>query len=164
MLNIFNLFLFLFAIWIALLVLQGQVTWLYLFLGIICSALVSVFSYRLKLIEEKSELLYLSIGFYRHFGRLYFKSFFSALGLIFSLVFDKNSNIKPVIYMISLDYKNKFNPGLFASTINMTTGLFCLLIKEEKIFIHCLDQKFFEQFDANKTVKILKEINDDNLV
>ncbi len=164
MLNIFNLFLFLFTIWIVLLVLSSQTTWLYLFLGIICAALVSVFSYRLKLIDEKSELLYLSIGFYRHFGSLYFKNLFSALGLIFSLVFDKNSNMTPIIYVVSMDHKNKFNPALFASTINMTTGLFCLLNKEEKFFIHCLDQKFFSHFDSYKTVKILKEINDDNLV
>jgi multisubunit Na+/H+ antiporter MnhE subunit len=164
MLNIFNLFLFLFTIWIVLLVLSTKTTWLYLFLGIICAALVSIFSYRLKLIDEKSELLYLSIGFYRHFGSLYFKNLFSAFGLIFLLVFDKNSNMTPIIYVVDMDHKNKFNPALFASTINMTSGLFCLLNKEEKFFIHCLDQKFFNNFDPYKTVKILKEINDDNLV
>lgn len=162
MLNIFNLFLFLLGIWIIFLLLSNQISWLYLLLGIICSGLVSIASYHLKLIDKKSELLYLSIGFYHHFILLYFKNFFNSLKLIFSL--NINSKCQPSIHIITIDNQSKYNPALLASTINMTAGLFCLLIKNNKIFIHCLNQEFFNQFNLNKTIKILNKINDDNLV
>jgi multisubunit Na+/H+ antiporter MnhE subunit len=163
MLNIFNLFLFLFASWMIFTILNNQLSWLYVFLGVISSTLVSIISYRLKLIEEKSELLYLSIGFYRHFLSLYFKNFFSQIGLIFSLAFS-HKEVKSVIYIISIDYKNQFNPALLATSINMTTGLFCVLVKDNNFFIHMIEESFFQNLDLKKTIKILKNVNDDNLI
>ena len=52
MLNIFNLFLFLLLLWAMFMLAAGHLTWLYLMFGVIASALVSLVSMRLKLVEK----------------------------------------------------------------------------------------------------------------
>ncbi len=163
MLNIFNLFLFLFALWILFMISAGNISWLYLSFGIIASGLLSLFSYKIRLIEEKSELLYLSFGFYRNFLKIYFENFFSAITLIIALAL-RREPFKPVIHVVNFDEKYHLNLALFATTINMTTGLFCIAIRDDEIFIHAAEEDYFTRFDLQKLVKQLRHVNDDNLV
>ena len=141
----------------------GTISWLYVLFGILAAGLVSVASYRLKLIEEKSELLYLSFGFYRHFFRIYFGSFFSAIQLVINLAFT-NKQIKPVVYSINFNYKDAFNPALLMASFNMTTGLFCIGIKDDNLVIHAIDTEHFKKFNMSKTLAALGKVNDDNIV
>lgn len=163
MLNIFNLFLFLFALWILFMISAGHISWLYVFFGILASGLVSISSFRLKLIEEKSEVLYLSFGFYRHFSKIFLKNFFSALKLIIDLAISRKS-LHPTLHKIKLSEKNKFNPALLMASFNMSTGLFSIGTQDEEILIHAIDEEYFLQFDLQKTCNHLNNVNDDNLV
>lgn len=163
MLNIFNLFLFLFALWILFMIAAGTLSWLYVFFGILSASFVAVVSFRLKLIEEKSELLYLSLGFYRHFFQIFVKNFFSAIKFVISMALT-NKPFHPIVYSLELSPENKFNPALLMASLNMTTGLFCIGTKEQEIFVHCIDDDHFKKFNLQKTYKFLKDINDDNLV
>ncbi len=163
MLNIFNLFLFLFTLWILFMISAGNISWLYLGFGILASGVVSVFSYKLKLIEEKSELLHLSFGFYRHFFSIYFGNFFSALKLIIRAAFAREP-LNPVIYVTEFNHDETFNLGLLTASINMTTGLFCIGMRNEDLLIHAVDSDHFKRFDLLKTISVLREVNDDNLV
>ena len=165
MINIFNLFLFLFALWILFMFSSGNVSVLYVFFGILCCSSVAVASSRLKLIEEKSELLYLSFGFYRHFFKIFTGNFFSAIKLVASLAFG-SKQVHPVICKISLKAKYEFNPALLLATINMTSGLLCIGLKNEdhEFLIHAIDEKYFDKFDLQKVCASLDEVNDDNLV
>ncbi|MDX2083201.1 MAG: Na+/H+ antiporter subunit E [Rickettsiales bacterium] len=163
MLNIFNLFLFLFALWIFLIFLTGNISWLYLSCGILSSACSAILSYKLKLIEKKSELLYLSFGFYRHFTKIYLANFVSSLKLIKSLAFSLEP-LKPKIEALNLsEYKN-FNLSILIATINMKTGLLFVGHDGNKIFIHSIDFEYFAEFDLKKYTKDLTYVNDDNLV
>ena len=163
MLNIFNLFLFLLLLWLSLMLSSGHISMVYLLLGIASSSLISIASFRLKLIDKNSELLYLSFGFYRHFFWLYTKNFFTSIKLIVSLALGKKS-IRPLLYSIPIDYQSRFNPALMVFSVNMSSGLFCIGIKDENFFIHAIDEKYFNNFDLFKINKILPEVNDDNLV
>lgn len=163
MLNIFNLFLFLLALWILFMVVGGNISWLYVFFGIIAAALVSIASFRLNMVEKKSELLYLSIGFYRHFVRLYFSNFFSAIKLILKLAVT-NEQIQPLVYVVKLSAKNQFNPALLMTSFNMTTGLFCIGAKDKEMFVHAISESYFRKFDLSKACTSLNNANDDNLV
>ena len=163
MLNIFNLFLFLLLLWLALMLSADNISWIYLFFGIASAGLISIASFKIKLIDKNSELLYLSFGFYRHFLQLYCNNYFKALKLIITLAINDKA-IKPVVYSLNIDHKNKFNPSLMASSFNMSAGLFCISIKEENFFIHAISEKYFKNFDLFKIRKILPKINDDNLV
>ncbi len=127
------------------------------------STLLSLFSYKIKLIDEKSELLYLSFGFYRNFLKIYFGNFVSAITLIIALSF-RREPFKPVIHVVNFDKKYHLNLALFATTINMTTGLFCIAIRDNEIFIHAAEEDYFARFDLQKLAKQLRYVNDDNLV
>lgn len=163
MLNIFNLFLFLFALWILFMISADQLSWLYVFFGILASGLVSVASFRLKLIEEKSELLYLSFGFYRHFFKIFMKSFFSAIKLIIDLAISRKP-LHPTLHNVKFSPKNKFNPALLMASYNMSTGLFSIGNKDDEILIHAIDEEYFKKFDLQKTCNSLNNVNDDNLI
>ncbi len=163
MLNIFNLFLFLLLLWLALMLSSGHISVAYLLLGIASSSLISIASFRLKLIDKNSELLYLSFGFYRHFFWLYVMNFISSLKLIAHMALSKKT-IRPLLYAIPVDYKNRFNPALMVSSLNMSAGLFCIGIKDENFYIHAIDEKYFNDFNLFRVKKVLPEVNDDNLV
>ena len=141
----------------------GNISWLYLFFGVIASGLVSASSYKLKLIDEKSELLYLSFGFYRHFFKIYCKSFFSAIKLIFELAF-REKKIKPIVYLVKFNEQNHFSPALLMASFNMTTGLFSIDFKDNELLIHAINKEYFEKFNLHKTIVALKHTNDDNLI
>lgn len=142
---------------------SGNLSWLYLAFGIISSVLIAFSSYKLKLVEEKSELLYLSFGFYRHFFKIYFGSFFSALTLIFELAF-RREPFKPVIHLVKITNKNRINLALFATSINMSSGLFCIGMRDNEAFIHAVEDQYFAKFNLKNLLSILPHINDDNLV
>lgn len=127
------------------------------------SGLISFASFRLNLVTKESELLYLSLGFYRHFLQLYFNNFVKSCYLILLLALSKKP-IRPLLYSILVDYNNKFNPALMVASFNISAGLFCIGIKENSFYIHAIDEKYFHEFDLFKMKKNLPEINDDNLV
>ncbi len=163
MLNIFNLFLFLLLLWVMLMLSSGNVTWAYLVIGIFCTTAISFLSFRLKLIKKDSELLYLSLGFYRHFAEIFFRNIFKAWYLIFDLALNKKP-MRPLLYSIKHNKDHKYNLALMAITLNMSTGLFCIGVRENNFYVHAIEEKYFEAFDVFKTNKILLNVNDDNLV
>ncbi len=141
----------------------GNISWLYLFLGISSAAFVSALSYRLKLIEKNSELLYLSLGFYHNFILAYFKNFVSSLKLIIDLAF-RREPFKPVIHVTNLNQKHRLNQTVLATSVNMTTGLFCIGLREKEIFVHAIEEEYFSRFDLKKLMSDLAKVNDDDLV
>lgn len=163
MLNIFNLFLFLFVLWGLFMIAAGNISWLYVFFGIIASGLVSIVSFRLRLIEKKSELLHLSFGFYRHFFKIFVSNSFSAIRLIITLALTSKP-LHPLIFTVKLNPKNTFNPALLIASFNMSTGLFCIGAKEQELTIYAINENYFKNFDLPKTCAALNNMNDDNLV
>ena len=163
MLNIFNLFLFLFTLWALLMVSSNQISWLYTFLGLLSAGLVSVLSYKTKLINEKSELLYLSVGFYRYFFKIYFKNFFPSLRMLVNMAFS-NKSLRPIIRFINLSDEVAFNRPLLLASLNMTTGILSLNANEKGFLLHCIDDKYFRKFNLTKTVKVLSNVNDDDSI
>ena len=141
----------------------GNISWLYVFFGILASSVVSIASYRVNIIEKKSELLYLSFGFYRHFFKFFLSNFFSAVKLVVKLAIS-NQPLYPRVYVIKLNEENQFNPALLMSSFNMTTGFFCIGMKDNEVFVHAIDEAYFKKFDLQKTYKSLNNVNDDNLV
>ncbi|HLD76544.1 MAG TPA: hypothetical protein VI861_00265 [Rickettsiales bacterium] len=162
MVNIFNLFLFLLFFWFILMLSIAQFSPIYIIFGTVFSYSVSFLAYKLKLIEKKSELLYLSFNFYRHFLKIYFTNFFPAIKLILFLAFTKKT-IRPLIYQIEIDCK-KFHQGLLIASFDMYCGIFCVRNWGENFSIYALDEKYFDRFNLFKILKVLPNINEDNLI
>ncbi len=164
MINIFNLFLFLFALWALLMIISSNVSWLYILCGILASSLISAAAFKFKIADKKSEFLYLSFGFYRYFLRMFLSNFFSSIKLILSMSLGSKP-FNPIVYEIKFNKKNYFfNPALLMVSFNMTTGLLCIDLKEETILVYTIDEGFFKKFNLQKNCKILNNINDDDLV
>lgn len=162
MLNIFNLFLFLSAIWAVFMFISNHVSLVYILCGIFGAGLATLIAIRLRLFEKKTEMLYLSFGFYRHFLRVYFKNFLSAIRLIIDLAHQK-VEIKPSLHRLKIN-KNDPTWPLLITTINMTSGLSCVALEEDEILVHAIDEKYFKALDLPKMQRSLNNVNDDNLV
>lgn len=135
----------------------------FLAFGIFSSILVSLTSHRLKLIDSKSELLYLSFGFYRHFIKLYFKNFFKSFSLIIDLAINRKS-LHPTTHKIKFRENYNFNPALLVSSFNMTAGLFVIAMEGDEIMIHTIHEDYYYEFDLLHNIVSLNNVNDDNLV
>ncbi len=140
---------------------SNHINFTYLALGVFSSAITAFTASKLKLINKDTEFLYLSIGFYRHFIKLYFTNFFKSVAVILRLSLS-NKPLRPLVYSILIEYKDKFNPGLMDSTLNMSAGLFCIGVNDETFFVHALDESYFEHLDFTRIKKILPQLNDDN--
>jgi multisubunit Na+/H+ antiporter MnhE subunit len=163
MTNIFNLFLFLFALWVALMFASENISWFYIFFGIIAASLISFVSFRLKLLEEKSELLYLSFGFYRHFVKIFLKNFFTEIRLIIDLAFKKQP-LHPLVYQIKFMPKSRINMAVLIASFNMSAGLLLIGSKDDELMIHAINEDFLKRFDLQQACAQISKINDDNLV
>jgi multisubunit Na+/H+ antiporter MnhE subunit len=141
----------------------ANISWSYIFLGILAAAFVTFISLQLNLIDDKSELLYLNFGFYRHFLKIFATNFFSAIKLLIRLAFE-NGQLKTMIYELELSKQNQFSLALLIASFNMTTGLFCIGAANKKIFIHSLDKDYFQKVNLPKIYASLNCINEDNLV
>ncbi len=141
----------------------GSISWLYLFIGVLSAAFVSLSSYRYKLIGEKSELLYLSFGFYRNFLKIFFRNFFSSVKLIIALAF-RREPFKAGIHVLNFKYNPNLNLALLATSINMQTGLFCVSLRPNQVFVHAVDKEHLARFNFQKLVSELTYVNDDHLV
>ncbi len=115
------------------------------------------------MLQKNSEMLFLSLGFYHHFIKIYAKNAIKSVFFLSKLAFSKKM-IRPLIYQIDFDYQQKFNPALMVTTVNFSCGLLCLEIKESSFVLHAVDEIYFKDFDLYKIKKILPKINDDNLV
>lgn len=142
---------------------SGNISIFYGILGIFSSAIISIAAFHLKLIEKKSELLYLSLGFYAHFVKIFIKNFFSSIKFITIFSFTR-APLLPAIYHIKINEDNKVNLAILMTTINMTTGLFAMGLQEDELLIHALDKDYFAKFDFKRVCSSLKNINDDNIV
>lgn len=143
--------------------LSGNFVFGYGIFGVICCGIIAYGANKLNLIRKDSELLYLSLGFYKHFAILYLKNFFSALNLIVDIAINKTT-IRPLIYNLAIPHDEKLNYALINATINLSAGLFCIESDEGNFVIHALDEKYYNNFDLFKVQKTLANVNDDNLV
>lgn len=141
-----------------------KISIIYLTFGIFSSAFVSLICYNLKLIEKKSEMLYLSFGFYKHFLVTYLKNFIPAISLLFKLAFD-SSKFNSQINKISLNTRAKQEASeLLQATINLTSGICVTNVTKTHIAVDAIDKEYYQDFNIKKTFKKLENINDDNIV
>ncbi len=161
--NIFNLFLFLLVFWALFLIGSQNFSPFFILSGIFFSFLVSGASFKLGLVEKKSELLYLSFGFYRYFFGVFFENFLSSIRLIIDLAINP-TEVHPVVLRTTFTNSKNVNLSLLEMTINMTCGLSCVEISDDTLVIHAINRNFIKDFDPRKICKNISAIGDDSLV
>lgn len=164
MINLFNLFLFLFALWIFLITASGTFSWFYLCFGLSACALVSFVSWKIKIINRNSEFLFLNFSFYKHFIRIIAISFFRSIYLVIKLAFTDANNLKPVVYNIPIQKRIDPDLTLLIISVTLLPGIICVGIKEERIIIHAIDEKYIYKANLVQIYKNLYQVKDERLV
>lgn len=163
MLNIFNLFLFLLALWFVFMASSGNISWFYLGCGVFSCASVALFSHKAKLISQEEEMLYLSLGFYRVFIKNYFRNLVSSMNLLIALAFRKEP-FKSKIFEVKINQKNPPNIALLIAAINTMSGICCVAATDKSLLIYAVEKDYFDKFNLKDLCEELATVNDDNLV
>jgi len=164
MINIFTLFLLLLALWSSFVYLIFGFDYTYFVLGIVASLVISLICFNLKIINKKSELLYLSWGFYKYFIKLYFTNFFKQITVQIKMLFISSFTDPRSIKVVYRTQENKNNSFLFEATINFMAGYSIIEIKPDHILVGAINRSYEDQFFAKRIFAKIKNINDDNLV
>ncbi len=173
MLNIFNNFLFLLAFWAIFMLLSNNFKFMYLYLGVVSSFAVALISFFIKIYDKKSQFLYLSIGFYRHFLNIYFENFLSSIFLLFKMALFPQKLISGFYNLKLLNDKfsendvnllKKIELDLLIASINLHCAILALDHNCNKIKIHYLNKNYYKKINLNKIKRSLTTINDCDLV
>lgn len=163
MINIFNLFLVLFSFWLLLAYSGGVLSWIYIAIGFVSSLIISFIAWRIKIINKYSSFLFLNIGFYKHFLKIIFSSFFVSIKIVVKTIYG-SQDIKPDFYTAPIKKLNNNELVLLINTINLTAGLLFIGLKGRNIIIYATNEKLFKEFNVNKICSNLHKINDSRLV
>lgn len=162
MTNIFNQFIFLLFIWLIFMVLGQNFSFFYLNSGIITSLLLAFLSFKLKIIEKNSPMLFLHLNFYKHFLSIILVSFIYSFRLIYIILLAKKE-FTPKIYSFEVELKDD-EKNLFIASANLFCGI--SLIEEDKnqFKIHAIDDWFFKKFNHKKVIKSIAQINENEII
>ncbi|MFT6106632.1 MAG: multisubunit Na+/H+ antiporter MnhE subunit [Rickettsiales bacterium] len=163
MINIFNLFLTLFFFWILLTFSNEKLSWAFVFIGAGASLLISLLSWKLKLINKHSKFLFLHVGFYRHFSWLIISSFFGSVLMILKAAFFQ-SKTNPKIHLLKDEKINSNQLILLITTINLTKNLLFIGFNNNQLTVANFGDSDFGKPDLVKIIENLEKINDNHLV
>lgn len=163
MLNIFNLFLVLFSSWLLLAFANNLFTTPYILIGVFASAITSVVSWRMGVINKSTHFIFLHYGFFKHFFILILISFFASIKFTFK-TFLKPGEIKPVIYHFPIKKTGDNSIALLIATLAFVPGVLCIGVKNDQLIIHALNQDYLLNAKIAKLYRSIGEINDDRLV
>lgn len=164
MINIFNLFLFLYIFWLILMLINDIFSSFLLIFGVFVALFVSILARKIKIINKDINFLFLNFGFYKHFLLIYFLSLFRYLILMprFLLINGRDNS-----YIIKFSVKkalNRHELSLFISTINMLPAISCIDKKNKEITIYCVNKELFNKDEIVKIYDNIYKINDDSLI
>ncbi len=163
MINIFNLFLTLFSFWVLFAYSNDNISWFYIFFGLVSSLIVSLIAWKIKIITKYSHFLFLHIGFYKHFIGIIFSSFGQSLSIIFKAAIT-GREINSKIYTLPVKKLNNTELVLLMSTINLLPGTVFIGLEDKKIAIFALNEKYISNLNLEKIYDNLHKINDNRLV
>ena len=164
MINIFNLFLLLSALWSIFVYMIFGLNYFYLGFGAFMALVISISCFYLRIINKKSELLYLSWGFYQYYAKLYCVNIVKQIMLQIKIFFT-SSFIDPKTIKISLkNPQDKQYAFLFESTIDFMAGYSILETTPDYIIVGALNEDYVKNFSAKRIFKNIRNINDDSLI
>lgn len=164
MINIFNLFLFLTAIWAVLLFAFDSFSTSYMVFGMFCAFITTLISWKLKLINKNFNFLFLNFGFYKHFFLVFFFSLFRSIFYLIKLVLLSKETSGYILEITPKKTPEKSDLMLFVATLTFIFGVSYIGTKKGAILIYVVDKDFFNEDRLKKIYDNISQINDDRLV
>ena len=163
MINIFNLFLVLFTFWFFLIFANFNLNFITLIIGLICCSIIAYCSWKFKLINRKTEFLFLIFGFYKFFFSLFIISLYNSFLLLFEFL-KFTPQINPVIYNLPFKNSKQINIPILISAITLIPGISFIDFNKNHIVIYCLNEKLVKKANLKNLISNLQKINDNSIV
>lgn len=151
------------CIWLLLFLFNSSFSAVYFIVGIFVCVFISYLMMKLKIVNKKSNFLFLQFGFY--------KFIFSKIGSTFlytiylTLQFWKNNdNFEQVVDYLYIDNSNLNEVGLIVNTFNMMPGVICCATRKQYIIVHSLGYQYFIPSDIFILNDAVADIYDDNVM
>lgn len=165
MINIFNLFLFLYAFWGILAFASDSLTMSFIALGFFFSLIVSLIAWKLKMVRKKVNFLFLNLGFYKHFLSLFFVNFFYCVIFLVKTTFVKKDPENNCFFEMNFEkILTKSEMAIFIASISFIPGLCYVDCDKTVVTIYALDERFFRKDPLQKIYNNINQVDDDNLV
>jgi hypothetical protein len=164
MINIFNLFLFLCALWFLLSFSSNNLTTEFMIAGSVISALISLASWKLKIINKHFNFLFLNLGFYKHFLGIFIVSFFRLIPFLVKNTFTNKTKNCCVYEINQKKILNRSELSLFIATITFIPGIAYLGRNKDNIIIYATSEDLFNNSSIKTIYNNINQINDDQLV
>ena len=163
MLIFLTLFFTYLCIWIILFLLNSIFSSLYFLLGVAICLFVSYITVKLKVINHKTNFLFLQIGFYKY---IFSKINASLLYTIYLTLqfYKKEQNFEEIVDYIYVDNPNVHEMALMTNTLNLLPGVICCAIKKQHLIVHSLGFQYFIPSDIFVLNDEILNIYDDNII
>ena len=163
MINIFNLFLFLYAFWGILAFAGGNLGMNFIIFGFLFSLIISLAAWKLKLINKKANFLFLNLGFYKHFLSLFFANLFRSIIFLAKTTFSKSQDNNCFFEITFEKILNKSELSIFMASISFIPGICYVSCDKNIVTIYALNEEFFKKDSLNKIYNNINKVDDDNL-
>ncbi|MBL6664953.1 MAG: hypothetical protein ISQ34_03825 [Rickettsiales bacterium] len=138
--------------------------YIYFVVGFVASLAISLACFNVKIIDKKSELLYLSLGFYKYFIKLYLSNILKQIIVQIKTLLIP-SFIDPQTIKVDLSaIDDQENMALFEASLNLMVGYSILKVESDHILVGAINENYKKNFRPKKIFKDIKNINDDSLV
>lgn len=162
--NIFVMFLVMATLWMSAIVLLNIFTPYYIIFGIIASAICSLLAYRMRCFNKRSKMLFLHIGFYRHFILFFNEVIFGHFKLAFKFLSLRKLKIDPTLDFILIDKDDDEDISIYIDSINLISGVICIAVRKRHLLIHSLHPSFISRLDMHILSKRTNKVPDDSLI
>lgn len=150
--------------WAILLFISSSFSLILIAIGLITCFLISIISWKLKIINKNYNFLFLNLGFYRHFLATYMIYFIKSFIFIVKVSFFKDKS-DPIFFEINLKKSlNKSDLSSFIATVTFIPGISYIETKNQQILIYAYNKKIFYSANLEKIYRNIYKINDDSLV
>jgi hypothetical protein len=164
MINIFNLFLFLCVIWAILIYVSGDFSMGFMVFGVVLSSVISIASWKLKIINKNFNFLFLNLGFYRHFLSIFFIFLIKFIFFLIRTTFTRQVDQDCLFQISPNKILNKSELSIFVATLSFIPGISYVKTHKSIITIYAVSETLFEKRNLGKLYHNIHKINDDSLI
>jgi len=163
MLNKFTLFLLLFVTWIILLFFSKTFTIIFLAIGFFVSIIITIFTFRATIFNNKTEFLFLQFGLYKYvFGKL--NDNFLKIFVICYKFLDKDTKFTSILDYVFLNKDSDAESALTANLLTLMPGTIGILMKKRYLIVHSLDKDYFSLSEMYNITNDVGKLDDDSLI
>lgn len=163
MLNKFTLFLLLFTIWFTSLFFAGSLTILFILIGFFSSLIITIFVFRLSIINNNTEFLFLQFGFYKYIFEKLNNNILNIFKICIQFLQPKTEFISILDYVF-LNKDSDAESALTANLLTLLPGTIGILMKKRYLIVHSLDKDYFSLNEMYNITNEVGKIDDDSLI